>query len=83
LASLGGAILVPEITFSLFSPISLILLAKQDLSSTGWRNIVKAMLENIRVICLLEAVLNLSLGILWGRRLVTQGENLMAFGDDQ
>jgi hypothetical protein len=49
-----------------------------------WLHIVNAMIEKIpgrplihklRVIHLLEADLNLSLGILWGRRLMAQGEN--------
>jgi hypothetical protein len=59
---------------------------------TRWTNIVNAMLEKIpghpllakvRVIHLLEADLNLSLGILWSRRLMAQGERLKAFGEEQ
>jgi hypothetical protein len=57
-----------------------------------WRDIVNAMIEKIpgrpqlnklRVIHLLEADLNLALGIIWSRRLMTQGEKLGAFGDEQ
>jgi hypothetical protein len=57
-----------------------------------WTKIVNAMLEKIpgrpllnilRVIHLLEADLNLSLGILWSRHLMAQGERLNAFGEEQ
>jgi hypothetical protein len=37
-------------------------------------------LHKLRLIRLLEADLNISLGILWGHRLVIRGERLMAFG---
>jgi hypothetical protein len=40
-------------------------------------------IHKLRVIHLLEVDLNLSLGILWGRRLMAQGEKLKAFGDEQ
>ena len=57
-----------------------------------WRKIANAMIEMIpgssrldklRVIHLLEADLNLALGIIWSRRLMKQGEKLEAFGDEQ
>jgi hypothetical protein len=57
-----------------------------------WRKIVNAMIEKIpgrplisklRVIHLLEADLNLTLGIIWSRRLMVHGEKLGAFGDEQ
>jgi hypothetical protein len=41
-------------------------------------------LHKLRVIHLLEADLNLFLGIIWDRYLsMTQGEQLKAFGDEQ
>jgi hypothetical protein len=53
-----------------------------------WRNVVNAMIEKLpgrpqihklRVIHLLEADLNLALGIIWSRRLMKQGEKLGQF----
>ena len=43
----------------------------------------RPLLHKLRVIQLLEADLNLALGIIWSRRLMTQGEKLGAFGDEQ
>ena len=57
-----------------------------------WKTIVNAMIEKIpgkpllnklRVIHLIESDFNLMTGILWGRRLMKQGERLEAFGDEQ
>jgi hypothetical protein len=57
-----------------------------------WTKVVNAMLEKIpgkpllnklRVIHLLESDFNLMIGILWGRRLVHQGEQINAFDDGQ
>jgi hypothetical protein len=57
-----------------------------------WRKRVNAMikkipgsprLDKLRVIHLLEADLNLALGIIWSRRLMTQSEKVGAFGDEQ
>ncbi len=44
---------------------------------------VFARLDKLRVIHLLEADLNLALGIIWSRRLMTQSEKVGAFGDEQ
>jgi hypothetical protein len=41
------------------------------------------LLHKLRVIHLLEADLNLGLGIIWSRRLMKQSEKLGAFGDGQ
>jgi hypothetical protein len=57
-----------------------------------WCNIDTAMLEKIpgrprlhrlRVIHLLAADLNLSLGILWSHRLMTHGKRWTVFGEEQ
>jgi hypothetical protein len=40
-------------------------------------------MDKLRVIHLLEADLNLALGIIWSRRLMKQGEELTDFGDEQ
>ena len=57
-----------------------------------WKTIVNAMIEKIpgkpllnklRVIHLIESDFNLMTGILWGRRLMAQGERLNQFGDEQ
>jgi hypothetical protein len=43
----------------------------------------RPLIHKLRVIHLLEADLNLSLGIIWNRRLMAQGEKLGVFGDEQ
>jgi hypothetical protein len=57
-----------------------------------WQTVVNAMLEKIpgkpllnklRVIHLIESDLNITIGILWGRRLVRKGEQMEIFNDGQ
>lgn len=59
---------------------------------TRWKKIVNAMIEKIpgkplinklQVIHLIESDFNLMTGILWGRRVMIQGENLSDLGDEQ
>jgi hypothetical protein len=43
----------------------------------------RPLLQKLGIIHLLEADLNLSLGIVWSRRLMAQGEKLKVFGEEQ
>ena len=43
----------------------------------------KPLIEKLRIITLLEADINLALGMLWGRRLIRQGELFQAFHPEQ
>jgi hypothetical protein len=57
-----------------------------------WKKVVNAMIAKIpglpyitklRVIHIIESDLNMTMGILWGRRLMQQGETLSQFGPEQ
>jgi hypothetical protein len=82
---------IPDLIFELKAAV-LNLAISNTIILDRWKTIVNIMIEKIpqrphisklSIIHLIESDFNMAMGILWGRRLMAQGERLHQFGDEQ